>query len=78
MMSRRWPWFVFLYGFVWWPICWEGWAVVFGLWALVGGTILLKPYIPANSSYVVAEVAVILGYMFFAGSKTDFPRWPKP
>lgn len=77
-MGRRWPWFEFRYVFVWWPICWQGWAVVFGLWALGGCAILLKPYIPTNSPYAVAEV--ILAYLAFAFSKTDFARskWPQP
>ena len=79
-MGRRWPWFEFRYVFVWWPVFWQGWAVVFGLWALIGCALLLKPYIPKDSPYAIAEVAVFLGYGFFAFSKTDFPRmrWPQP
>jgi len=46
----------------------------------VGCAILLKPYIPTNSPYAVAEAAVILAYVVFAFSKTDFAgsKWPQP
>jgi hypothetical protein len=79
-MSQAWPWFKFIYGILWWPVCRQGWYVVFGLWALAGCACLLKPYIPTDSPYALAEVAVLLGYTFFAFSKTEFPRmrWPKP
>lgn len=72
-MSRRWPWFEFRYVFIWWPVCWQGWVVVFGLWALIGCAVFLTRYIPNNSPYALAEGVVILAYgLFFAGTKTDF------
>jgi hypothetical protein len=76
-MSSRWPWFEFRYFFVWWPVCWQGWVTVFVMWALGGCALLLKPYIPDNSPYGIAEVVVLFGYVFFAFSKTNFPQMPR-
>ena len=77
-MNRRWPWLKVRYGFIVWPVCWQGWVTIFGLWVLVGCGFLLKPYIPVNSPYALAEGIIDVGYMLFAFSKTDLPqmRWP--
>jgi hypothetical protein len=77
-MSQRWPWFKFFHGFVWWPVCWQGWAVILAMWAIAGAALLFPAEVRAMHPLVL--IALVFVFFMFAGSKTEFPppRWPQP
>ena len=72
-MSRRWPWFEFRYVFIWWPVCWQGWAVLGGYVGLLGAPLplLARRFAPYYAAYAVVLTVTL---MFVISKKGERPR----
>jgi hypothetical protein len=40
---QHWPWFQFKFVFVWWPVCWQGRALVFVMYGMIGVAVITPP-----------------------------------